>query len=342
MDFHAFHRSLFRWYEAHGRHDLPWRQTTDPYAIYISEIMLQQTQVKTVLERYYFPFLKRFPTLQALAEARRDEVLKSWEGLGYYSRAANLHKAAAQAAPKLPSTVDALLELPGIGQNTAHAIAAFAFRQPVAVLEANVKRVVARLFALENPSPAELWQKAGQLLDRQNPFDYNQAMMDVGAMICTPKAPDCLACPAAAICAGKADPEAYPAKKAKKAVPVRQKEIVVFADAAGRWFLAPRETRFLGGLYGFAEYEAGRQAVYHENRAYHLPRDGRLLGEVQQTYSHFKLQANVWLVKTGEAGQSEGWFSSQEMAELALSGADYKVVKLILKHSVKQVSLSAC
>lgn len=341
MDFHAFHRSLSRWYGIHGRHDLPWRQTTDPYAIYISEIMLQQTQVKTVLERYYFPFLTRFPTLQALADASRDDVLKAWEGLGYYSRAANLHKAAVQAAPELPHTVDALLELPGIGQNTAHAVAAFAFRQPVAVLEANVKRVVARLFALENPSPAELWQMAGQLLDRRNPFDYNQAMMDMGAIICTPKAPNCAACPASAICAGKAKPEVYPAKKAKKAVPVWQKEIVVFTDMVGRWFLAPRETRFLGGLYGFAEYESGTQAVYHENQAYHLPRDGRLLGEVQQTYSHFKLQANIWLVETGEQGQAKGWFPPRDTAKLALSGADHKAVKLLLKHTAMPSSLCA-
>src|SRR5688572_23757939 len=120
----VFHRELLKWYAAHGRHSLPWRNTSNPYAIWISEVMLQQTQVKTVLERYYFPFLERFPTLQALADAPLDSVLKAWEGLGYYTRAANLHKAAKMAAPRLPATVEELEALPGIGRNTAHAVAA--------------------------------------------------------------------------------------------------------------------------------------------------------------------------------------------------------------------------
>ena len=186
-----FHRKLHAWYEAHGRHDLPWRTTADPYAIYISEIMLQQTQVKTVLERFYFPFLKRFPTLQSLADAPQADVMKHWEGLGYYRRAANLHKAAKQAAPSMPDSVEGLLSLSGIGQNTAHAVAAFAYKLPVPVLEANVKRVVARIFALETPTPNQWWDAAWALLNTDNPFDYNQAMMDLGSAICTPKARAC-------------------------------------------------------------------------------------------------------------------------------------------------------
>ncbi|MBY0354265.1 MAG: hypothetical protein K2Q12_00885, partial [Rickettsiales bacterium] len=139
------HQTIHDWYAAHGRHSLPWRLTRDPYAIYVSEIMLQQTQVATVLTRFYHPFLARFPTLQSLADASQEEVLKAWEGLGYYSRARNLHQAAKICAPTLPTTVEGLLELPGIGRNTAHAIAAFAYHQPVAVMEANVKRVLHRL-----------------------------------------------------------------------------------------------------------------------------------------------------------------------------------------------------
>ena len=137
------HKAIQEWYATHGRKDLPWRNTKEPYHIYISEIMLQQTQVSTVLARYYFPFLKKFPTLSVLAKAPEVEVLKAWEGLGYYQRARNLHKAAKITAPQLPHTLEGLLALPGIGQNTAHAILAFAHHKPVPVLEANVKRVIA-------------------------------------------------------------------------------------------------------------------------------------------------------------------------------------------------------
>lgn len=322
-----FHKRLQAWYVAHGRHDLPWRTTRDPYAIYISEIMLQQTQVKTVLDRFYFPFLQRFPTLQALADAPRDEVMKQWEGLGYYSRAANLHRAAQMAAPQLPDTVEGLLALPGIGQNTAHAVAAFAFHQPVAVLEANVKRVVARVFALETPSPTEMWEKAAQLLNKENPFDYNQAMMDVGSQICLPKSPLCSQCPASNICKGKDAPERYPTKKAKKGTPVRRKVIVVLQDEAGCYFLQPRETRFLGGLYGFLELDGTVSQFYHENIAYNM-KDARHLGAITQTYSHFRLEADVCLLKVGYRG-GDGWFNRDEIAALPLSGADHKVVMLL-------------
>src|SRR5471030_2980369 len=171
----AFHQHLHQWYNLHGRKQLPWRTTDDPYAIYISEIMLQQTQVKTVLERYYFPFLQRFPTLAALTAAPQDDVLNAWQGLGYYNRALNLHKAAKRCGEQLPGTAEALMSLPGIGRNTAHAIAAFGYRQPVTVMEANVRRVLSRIFALSCPDEKTLWDKAGALLDKGNPFDYNQA-----------------------------------------------------------------------------------------------------------------------------------------------------------------------
>src|SRR5262249_10913239 len=153
-----------------------------------------------VLERYYFPFLERFPTLAHLAKAERDNVLRAWQGLGYYNRAANLHEAAKKCAPALPKDVASLMELPGIGRNTAHAIAAFAYRQPVAVMEANVRRVLARIFAMEQLVENDLWEKAHALLDSAASFDYNQAMMDIGAMICTKRAPHCTECPAQVIC----------------------------------------------------------------------------------------------------------------------------------------------
>lgn len=320
-----FHEALHRWYVAHGRQDLPWRNTKDAYAIYISEVMLQQTQVQTVLSRYYYPFLEHFPSLQALADAPRDAVLKQWEGLGYYSRAANLHKAAAEAAPHLPDTVESLQALPGIGRNTAHAIAAFAYHQPVPVMEANVKRVLCRIFGLEQPKSEQLWQHAEQLLDREHPFDYNQAMMDIGAMVCTRRQPDCAQCPAQTICAGQDTPEAYPAKTVKKPTPVRKARIIVWQARNGKFHLTPRESKFLHGLYGFAEYPVDAETVSLYNIAYHLPRDGQKIGNASQTYSHFRMEAEVWRVQTQESGEGEGWYSQNEISGLALSGIDHKI-----------------
>ena len=321
-----FHHKLHLWYGAHGRHSLPWRNTRDAYAIYVSEVMLQQTQVKTVLSRFYAPFLQAFPTLQALANAPQESVLKQWEGLGYYSRAANMHKAAQIAAPQLPGNVESLLMLPGIGQNTAHAIAAFAYNQPVPVMEANVKRVICRIFALTHPTDKQLWSYAFALLDSKQPFEYNQAMMDVGAMLCTKRNPDCLACPANTICSGKNDSGAYPATKTKKVIPIRTAKIIVWQDSEGKIMIQPRITDFLKGLYGFSEYPLDAENFYCDNVSYTM-KDAVFLGNVNQTYSHFKMNAEVWriFVKPNNEGQ---WFDKNALQEITLSGIDHKIAAL--------------
>jgi A/G-specific adenine glycosylase len=311
--------AIATWYQTHGRHDLPWRNTADPYKIYISEVMLQQTQVQTVLARFYHPFLEAFPSLQALAEASEASVLKQWEGLGYYSRARNLHRAAQITAPALPRTIPELLALPGIGRNTAHAIAALAYRQPVAVLEANVKRVIARLMAWEQPSEAQLWEAADALLNRADPFTHNQAMMDIGSLICTPRAPQCALCPLASQCQGKHTPERYPTKTKRAAVPIRRKRLWVITDSDGRFLLCKRESRFLGGLYGFPETDA----------ALPLPAGAEKLGHVQHSYSHFMLDADVYhlpLSLAAKAGlpTTGEWVTATEADGLALSRADMK------------------
>jgi A/G-specific adenine glycosylase len=308
----AFHRNLQRWYAKNGRKSLPWRNTRDPYKIYISEIMLQQTQVKTVLERYYEPFLTQFPTLSALAKAPRKEVLKAWEGLGYYNRAINLHEASKSCNGKLPKTVEALLALPGIGKNTAHAVAAFAYHQPVPVVEANVKRVMARIFALKETKNEVMWQLADTLLDRKNPFDYNQAMMDLGAMVCTKRAPKCMICPANTLCKGKKSPESYPAPKTKRPIPVRKKNIVVLC-AGNRYFAKPREGRFLQGLYQFSESKQPR---------------GQLLGHIRQQYSHFTLEAKITLVSVTE-NNSKHWYTLAELKQLPFSAAEQKILDFL-------------
>lgn len=313
------HTHIQQWYKENGRKELPWRTTNDSYAIYISEIMLQQTQVKTVLERYYFPFLEKFPSLACLANASEQEVLKMWEGMGYYSRARNLHKAAQQTKGRLPCTYDELIALPGIGKNTAHAIMAFAFHKPVPIMEANVKRILCRFFAKENPSEQELWQLSRQLLDKQHPFNYNQAMMDIGALICTVKSPRCSQCPLELECLGKDSPLSYPRKKTKAKIPIRKRHIIIWQDRAERYFLYKRQETFLGGLYGFMQYAD-------------KPAGLKKIGNIVQTYSHFQLQATIYQATNPspldlpDEGQ---WFEYDQINQLPLSEVDKKVLSII-------------
>ncbi|NBX02669.1 MAG: A/G-specific adenine glycosylase [Alphaproteobacteria bacterium] len=323
------HQSLARWYAAHGRKDLPWRNTDDAYAIYLSEVMLQQTQVKTVLERFYFPFLTKFPTLKKLAAAPQDDVLRAWQGLGYYSRAINLHKAAKACKGKLPKTVGELVALPGIGRNTAHAICAFAYHAPVPVMEANLKRVLARIFAMEQLNEKELWAHAEDILDRKNPFDYNQAMMDIGATVCTKRSPKCSQCPAEKICAGKETPEKYPASRAKKTEKIRKKRIFILINDKKQIYATPRKTRFLGGLYHFIEMPDDAPT-----------KGAKKLGDVRQVYSHFTLEAEVYLCHPELAEGSlrcldsarhdkKNWHGGNALAALPFSAAEQKILALL-------------
>jgi A/G-specific adenine glycosylase len=213
-----FRRALLRWYDSHCR-DLPWRRTRDPYLIWISEIMLQQTRVAAVLD-HYRKFHERFPTVQALAAATEDEALSAWSGLGYYRRARMLHRGAIEVVEKhqgnLPRSRDGLLELPGIGRYTASAIASIAFGEPAAVVDGNVERVLRRI-AANDLSSTETWQFAQSLLMRSRPGDSNQAIMELGATICLPRAPKCLACPVKKWCATRGEfPRTQPRLKLQK------------------------------------------------------------------------------------------------------------------------------
>jgi A/G-specific adenine glycosylase len=197
----SFSSTLLAWYQEHGR-DLPWRQTHDPYAIWLSEIILQQTQVKQGWD-YWERFMRRWPTVEALAAATEDEVLREWQGLGYYSRARNLHFAARQivAMGRFPDTLDAIRQLKGVGDYTAAAIASFAFGIPAAVVDGNVYRVLARHFGIDTPINTTEGKKLFATLAQEllpltpSPSQYNQAIMDFGALQCTPQSPNCIACP---------------------------------------------------------------------------------------------------------------------------------------------------
>jgi A/G-specific adenine glycosylase len=217
----VFRRSLVRWYRGHGR-DLPWRRTRDPYAILVSEFMLQQTQVATVIP-YYHKWLGRFPDFGSLARASENEVLHAWQGLGYYARARNLHATAKSVLDRhggsLPRGVEQIRQLSGIGKYTAHAVASFAFNQSVPIVEANTGRVVARLFNLRqsidsNPGRRMLWQHAASLLPKSDAATFNSALLDLGALICVARKPKCDLCPVKTFCRAK-NPAALPVRKSR-------------------------------------------------------------------------------------------------------------------------------
>jgi len=215
----ALRRALLEWYDASHR-DLPWRREPDPYRVWVSEIMLQQTRVAAVLE-HYARWMERFPTVWELAKARAQAVLALWSGLGYYHRARRLHEAAKiivrERGGELPRTVEGWRELPGIGRYTAAAIASIAFGEAVAVVDGNVERVLDRLFG-KAPSKERNWQRAEILLDRRMPGDFNQAIMELGATVCTPRVPQCLVCPLITWCAtrGAEQPKPQAARKRKQ------------------------------------------------------------------------------------------------------------------------------
>src|ERR1700722_14792268 len=252
-----FRARLLPWYDAHAR-DLPWRKSHDPYCVWLSEIMLQQTRVAAVIEHYH-EFLRRFPTVQKLAAAREASVLAAWRGLGYYRRARMLHAAAklvvGNPGGKFPPMAAELLTLPGVGRYTAAAIASIAFGEPEAVVDGNVERVLRRLSG-KPLSGEKLWQAAEELLDRPRPGDFNQAMMELGATVCTPRTPSCLTCPVMELCATRGE---FPA--AAKAAPQKKREIHYALDlrnGAGRGrkvFLVqrPPDASLMAGMWELPE-----------------------------------------------------------------------------------------
>lgn len=292
-----FQKNLLAHYAAHGR-DLPWRRDgITPYEVWISEIMLQQTTVATVVG-YYERFLAAFPTIEDFAVAEEDEVFQLWQGLGYYSRARNLMKCAkvvvAEYGGVFPTTEKELLALPGIGPYTAAAIRSMAFDLPAAVVDGNVERVMARLFQVEEMLPAgkgTLKDYAERMADEKNPSSYSHAIMDLGATVCTPKKPLCLMCPVNEGCRS-ASPEValqYPKKAPKKKKPERVGEVFVLRDSEGRFYLKKRpEKGLLGGLYAFPS--VGWDKVDDEIPAHEVVEEA---GVITHVFTHFKLTLTV-------------------------------------------------
>jgi A/G-specific adenine glycosylase len=254
----TFRRLLLAWYDVHAR-DLPWRKDRDPYRVWLSEIMLQQTRVAAVIEHYHY-FLRRFPTVQKLAAARVSSVLAAWSGLGYYRRARMMHAAAKLIVRELgghfPTTASGLRALPGVGRYTSAAIASIAFEEPVAVVDGNVKRVLQR-FSGTRLAPERIWKAAEELLDPERPGDFNQAMMELGATVCTPRTPSCLTCPVVESCATRGElPSLGNTSKQKK------REIHYTLDCRnGAVYLVqrPPDARLMAGMWELPQIEATRQ-----------------------------------------------------------------------------------
>jgi A/G-specific adenine glycosylase len=302
----SFAAALIDWHTAHGRHDLPWQATRDPYAIWVSEIMLQQTQVATVIP-YYRRFIDRFPDIKRLAVAPLEAVLKLWSGLGYYSRARNLHRAAQtvmhEHGGRFPTAYERVVALPGIGRSTAAAICAFAFGERRAILDGNVKRVLTRHFAVEGfPGNSDvetvLWRHAEALLPAENIGTYTQALMDLGARICTRRKPRCAACPVAIGCLAriKGLAHALPTPRPRKALPHR-KTVMLVLEHEGQVLLERRpESGIWGGLWSLPEAsDEELQTLCLARYGAHV--DGaHALVEVEHGFTHFSLTIDPRLV----------------------------------------------
>jgi len=335
---------LLAWYAKQGR-ELPWRQTRNPYRIWLSEIMLQQTRVEAVIG-YYQRFLENFPSVEHLAAAPQAAVIDLWAGLGYYARARNLHAAAKLVVEQFggifPPSPEELQRLPGVGRSTAGAIAALAFEQRAAILDGNVRRILCRLFAWQEPprsSAAEkqLWQWAEELTPQARVHDYTQAIMDLGATVCLPRKPFCDSCPLHELCQARrlGLEQQLPLKQKTKPVPIRY-ETALLLEREGRYLIRRRPANgLLGGLWEFPTVsladgdaaEAKLQLLMHE---FAVSGELQPLGSIQHLYSHFRLVLQLYRLSISDWPQvaevENDWRTVAELNHAALHGAHKKAV----------------
>lgn len=329
----TFRTQLLAWYDLHAR-DLPWRESLDPYRVWLSEIMLQQTRVAAVIAHYQ-EFLRRFQTVEKLASAREASVLAAWSGLGYYRRARMLHAAARvvvrELGGKFPETAKNLQNLPGVGRYTAAAIASIAFGEPVAVVDGNVERVLQR-FLGRRLAGEEFWRAAEELLDRERPGDFNQAMMELGATLCSPRRPSCLACPVVEMCATRGE-MARAAKRGRQrkreihyALDFRQRD----EDDAGAVFLVrrPRHARLMAGMWELPEVaaEAGEQQIARFARNDRTKSHSRLWLTVRHSITVTDYTVRVWRMSSPSGIRGE-WVRSDRLARIALTGLARKILR---------------
>jgi A/G-specific adenine glycosylase len=337
INLEKLHTDLLAWYAIHKR-DLPWRQTRDPYKILLSEVLLQQTQVSRGLE-YYSRFLEAFPTVQALANAPVEAVLKAWEGAGYYARARNLHRAAQLIETGMPDSLEGFLALPGIGRYTAGAVSSIALGLPEPLVDGNVRRVFARWLLEPNPQEDWLWSQAENLLERSQPGEWNQAIMELGATVCVPKNPSCGSCPVSSHCRAflKDRVAGTPAPKARAKI-TEIRAVALVAGANGQFLLEQRPKKgLLGGLHGFplepieSEMIESDSAEFDRNVAlekllarFELKPSGTWFGTVSHTMTHRQLEVQVYAIRLEP--MLFGQVSLVDPQDVALSKLDQKIL----------------
>lgn len=340
-----FAARLLAWHGTHGRHDLPWQHPRSMYRVWLSEIMLQQTQVQTVIP-YFENFLERFPELPDLAAAPTDAVMNVWAGLGYYSRARNLHKTAKLCMTlhngRLPEDYDALLALPGIGRSTAGAILSQACGARHAIVDGNVKRVLTRYFAIAGDAGStsverQLWQLAESLLPETRMADYSQAIMDLGATVCTSKKPQCTICPLATDCRALAQGNVldYPGRKPAKSIPERETHVLLVRAKSGDILLEKRPDKGIwGGLYSLPEVGDADQALVSAEGFITSGSPAPIpLPAFTHTFSHFRLTIRplLWEGCTAKSQIRDNprmrWATPEEMLLLGLPAPIQKLLK---------------
>lgn len=342
-----FSQQVLHWFKDNGRKDLPWQQNPTAYRVWVSEIMLQQTQVATVIP-YFERFMLRFPDVFALASAPQDDVLQHWSGLGYYARARNLHRAAQQVVQQyhgeFPDSVDALSELPGIGRSTAGAIVSLAFKKTATILDGNVKRVLARAFAVEGwPGKKQVHDQLWQIAEQQTPQDqcaeYTQAMMDLGATVCTRSKPSCSMCPLQSCCLAfsQGNPHAYPGKKPKKEIPLYQTHAILLLQD-GQLLLEKRPpTGIWGGLWSLPETEHLSDIEEVCGNFGVSLKTTEILPTLRHVFSHYRLdiipvKAHVHLIPNKIMDSaSHIWHNLQESVAVGLPAPIKKIVQGVLK-----------
>lgn len=333
---------LLQWYLKHGRLELPWRNLTGlntqqrAYRVYLSEIMLQQTQVKSVLERYYFPFLEKFPNLLSIAQSKEENLLQSWSGLGYYSRARNIYKTALYCKnhyqSNLPNNLKELQQLNGIGHYTAGAIMCFGFNIPCAFFDSNIKRVLIRLFAIENPTFSNILSYAEMFLNQQESFNHNQALIDLGAMLCLPKSPKCLLCPLNHKCLGKHNIKQYSHHKTINYQSISYHLLILTCNNKIALLKSPKS--LYKGLYVFPLLE-------------NAPKNTIILGNFKHSYTRYKLNISVELLplenkeklKDFEHLGKLQWHTIDNLcskANVPLASITLKALEILLKNTHKQ------
>ncbi|HEY8942470.1 MAG TPA: A/G-specific adenine glycosylase [Cellvibrio sp.] len=339
----SFSARVLKWFDKHGRKHLPWQQDINAYRVWLSEIMLQQTQVTTVIP-YFERFIARFPTVKSLAAAPVDEVLHLWTGLGYYARARNLHKCAQMVVKnydgEFPATVAELAELPGIGRSTAGAIASIAYQKRAAILDGNVKRVLARYHAVEGwPGQADvvsrLWEIAEEYTPRSRANHYTQAMMDMGATLCTRSKPKCEICPLREGCTAYAqgNPQDYPGKKPKKALPEKAVQLLMLRNPAGDFLLQQRPAQGIwGGLWSFPELAIDADAREHAADCFGAVSGHEVWDSYRHTFSHYHLDITPVLIQLAKTPQAIGeaathWYNPHQPDALGLAAPVKKLLE---------------